>query len=282
LGAAAKPRWRKAGRGDDIRAEQFLRSQERYGVNACVKFLNRNSSNDQIWRLTDGSGTIQAMIIQSGGVFLPVLGKTRNIPPLHFMRGLWNKPLIHLVQGLLGDALLLEAALADLGYHAKEQRDYDLMILDKAPEESGVFPVGLELRRPGVEDLEALYPLQAGYEEEEVLPQGAVLNPTVCRLTLSRILSEEQALIACLDKRIVGKINTNATSYTCSQIGGVYVLPECRGLGIGRRMTAVFAAELRARGREPTLFVKKNNPAAQRIYRRIGFVEAGDYRISYY
>ena len=80
----------------------------------------------------------------------------------------------------------------------------------------------------------------------------------------------------------MGKINTNAASFTRVQIGGVYVLPEYRGLGIGRRMTAVFAGELQARGWGLTLFVKKNNPAAQKIYRSIGFEEAGDYRISYY
>jgi GNAT superfamily N-acetyltransferase len=185
---------------------------------------------------------------------------------------------------LLGDALLLEAALADRGCHAVEQRDYNLMALDKAPETEspGAFPRGLEFRRPDFADFEAMCPLQAGYEEEEVLPRGAVLNPAACRLTLSKILSKEQSLIACLDKRIVGKINTNAASFTRVQIGGVYVLPEYRGLGIGRRMTAVFAGELRAQGWGITLFVKKNNPAAQKIYRRIGFAEAGDYRISYY
>jgi predicted GNAT family acetyltransferase len=80
----------------------------------------------------------------------------------------------------------------------------------------------------------------------------------------------------------VGKINTNAASFARVQIGGVYVLPEYRGLGIGRRMTSVFAAELQAQGWGVTLFVKKSNPAAQKIYRRIGFDDAGDYRISYY
>jgi GNAT superfamily N-acetyltransferase len=281
-GAAAKFRWRKAGRGDDLRAEQFLRSRERYAVAACAKFIKRSSSKDHIWRLAEDSGAIQGMIIQSGGVFLPVLGQIRNIPPLHFVKGLWGMPPIHLVQGLLGDALLLEAALADLGCRAKEQRDYDLMILEREPEKGGAVPKGLELRRPGLEDSEEMYPLQAGYEQEEVLPLGVVLNPADCRLSLGRILSREQSLIACLNKRIVGKINTNAASFACSQIGGVYVLPEYRGLGIGRRMTAVFAAELRARGREPILFVKKTNSAAQKIYRQVGFVGTGDYRISYY
>jgi predicted GNAT family acetyltransferase len=200
------------------------------------------------------------------------------------MKGFLNRTPVHAVQGLLGDADLLEAALADFGYHAAEQRDYDLMALEKTPQEDapGAVPRGLEFRRPDCADLEAMYPLQAGYEEEEVLPRGAALNHAACRLALSNILSKEQSLIACLDRRIVGKINTNAASFTRVQIGGVYVLPEYRGLGIGRRMTAVFAEELIARGRGVTLFVKKNNPAAQKIYRRIGFEDAGDYRISYY
>jgi ribosomal protein S18 acetylase RimI-like enzyme len=224
------------------------------------------------------------MILRSGGMLLPMLGEIRNIPPLHFMKGFLSKPPVHLIQGLLGDAQLLEAALADIGYHAAEQRDYDLMVLEKEPNAGGpgAFPGELEFRRPGFADFEALYPLQAGYEEEEVLPRDSVLNPAACRLALSRILSKERSLIACLDKRIVGKINTNAASFTRVQIGGVYVLPEYRGLGIGRRMTAVFAGELRSQGWGLTLFVKKNNPAAQKIYRWIGFEEAGDYRISYY
>jgi hypothetical protein len=286
VGAAAKLRWRKAGRGDETLTEEFLRSWEYYDVGACAKFLNKGSTNDQVWRLVDRSSpsgkAIQAVIIRSGAMFFPVFGKTRNIPPLHFMRGFLSKPPVHMVQGLLGDAQLLESALANLGYHAAEQRNYDLMSLDKAPEKGGVFPRGLELRRPGLADIDALCPLQEGYEEEEVLPQGAVLNPAACRLALNKILSKEQSLIACLDNRIVGKINTNAVSFTRVQIGGVYVLPEYRGLGIGSRMTAVFAGNLAAQGWGVTLFVKKNNPAARKIYRKAGFVEAGDYRISYY
>jgi ribosomal protein S18 acetylase RimI-like enzyme len=217
-------------------------------------------------------------------MFLPVLGKIRDIPPLHFMKGFLSKPPVHAVQGMFEDTEILEAALANLGYHPAEQRNYDLMGLAKAPGEksSGAYPRGLELRRPGFTDLEEMYPLQAGYEQEEVLPLGAVLNPAACRLALNSILSKEESLIACLDNRIVGKINTNATSFTRVQIGGVYVLPEYRGSGIGRRMTAVFAGELMARGRGVTLFVKKNNQAAQKIYRQIGFEDAGDYRISYY
>jgi predicted GNAT family acetyltransferase len=81
---------------------------------------------------------------------------------------------------------------------------------------------------------------------------------------------------------VVGKINTNAASFSRTQIGGVYVLPEYRGQGIAQRLTAVFAEDLIGRTGGITLFVKKKNPAAQAVYRRAGFTAVADYRISYY
>jgi ribosomal protein S18 acetylase RimI-like enzyme len=224
------------------------------------------------------------MILLSGGMLFPVFGSTKDIPLPRFMKGFLSRTPIHAVQGLRNDAELLEAALESLGYHAAEHRDYDLMALEHPPkwENHDAGPHGLVFRKPGVTDLEAMLPLQAGYEKEEVLPNGAVFDPASCRLNLGSILAGEQSLIACLENRIVGKINTNAASFTRLQIGGVYVLPEYRSLGIGRRMTAAFAGELIKQGRGLTLFVKKSNPAAQKIYRKIGFKVVADYRISYY
>jgi ribosomal protein S18 acetylase RimI-like enzyme len=277
--------------------EEFLRSGEQYCVNACAKFLQTHSLHDQEWYLTSCNEvsrtspeeTVRAMLLRSGGMLFPVFGTARDIPPPRFMNGLLGRSFlgrtsIHAVQGLLDDTELLEAALASMGYHAAEHRDYDLMALGHPPErESPAANLrGLILRKPGFTDLEAMLPLQAGYEKEEVLPKDAAFNPASCRLNLSSILAREQSLIACLENRIVGKINTNAASFTRLQVGGVYVLPEYRGLGIGRRMTAAFVGELIKQGRGLSLFVKKDNPAARAIYDGAGFSVVADYRISYY
>ncbi|MDR2019792.1 MAG: GNAT family N-acetyltransferase, partial [Treponema sp.] len=80
----------------------------------------------------------------------------------------------------------------------------------------------------------------------------------------------------------VGKINTNAESFTCFQIGGVYVLPEYRGRGIATRMAASLSSRLLAQGKNISLFVKKQNPAARAVYKKIGFKVLKDYRICYY
>jgi ribosomal protein S18 acetylase RimI-like enzyme len=279
-----KRQWRKATKSDGIRIEEFLRSHEYYCVTACAKFLRRQSPHEQIWYLANQDGAVSAMLLRFAGMIFPVFGSTRDLPPPRFMKRFTGRIPLHAVQGLLDEAETLEAALGKLGYRIAEHRNYDLMTLDGPPERvrADLSLRGLTLRRPGFTDLEAMYPIQAAYEKEEVLPRGAAFNPAACRLSLSSILVHEQSLIACMGDRIVGKINTNAASFTRLQIGGVYVLPEYRNQGIGRRMTAAFAGDLITQGRGLTLFVKKDNPAAQRIYRQVGFKTIGDYRISYY
>jgi predicted GNAT family acetyltransferase len=162
--------------------------------------------------------------------------------------------------------------------------DYDLMTLDKQPFHECFCrgPSDLVLRMPAQDDADELYRLQAAYEEEEVIPRGGSFYPAACRKTLEKLLKSDQILIACLGKKIVGKININAVSFTRCQIGGVYVRPEYRGLGIAVKMSAVFLKKLTAEGRGITLFVKKRNSAARKVYLRLGFEIRGDYRISYY
>jgi hypothetical protein len=53
-------------------------------------------------------------------------------------------------------------------------------------------------------------------------------------------------------------------------------------MGIARCMAEEFIASLINEGMGVTLFVKKNNVAARRLYLGLGFSVSGDYRITYY
>ncbi len=81
---------------------------------------------------------------------------------------------------------------------------------------------------------------------------------------------------------MVAKAGINARGFAYDQIGGVYVVPELRGAGIGTRLVAELCARTATEGRRLSLFVKKRNAAARRTYEKIGFAETGDYRITYY
>jgi ribosomal protein S18 acetylase RimI-like enzyme len=282
---ADRRRWRKVAEKDALNAERFLKSREPYCVVACSRFLQGKSAH--VWNLTLPGGPVSAVLIHSGRSLLPVFAAVRDIPLPHFLNRFLGRVPIHAVQGLSKDTDTLEAAMSRLGYAAAERRTYDLMSLEgalKTPSRNGGgrLPRDFTLREAGYEDTESLLPLQAGYEQEEVLPNGAVFNPVACRLNLSHVLGREQVLAAYIGDRAVGKINTNAASFTRIQIGGVYVLPEYRGRGIARYMAAALSGRLITEGKKVTLFVKKENFAAQAVYRTLGFTALADYRISYF
>jgi ribosomal protein S18 acetylase RimI-like enzyme len=278
------PRWHKMRRAEYEGPEQFLRCRENFCVAACARFIKREPSQDHVWTLPGPEGGIAALLLHSRRSLLPVFNGNREIPLPRFLKRFLIKVPIHAVQGLREDAEILEEAMETRGYRSADTIDYYLMALDTEPPASAFRsgPKGLIIRLPAERDTDEIFRLQAAYEQEEVLPRNGVFNAAASRLSLEHVLAREQVLVAELDGMIVGKINTNGHSFTRCQIGGVYVRPDCRGMGIGLKMAAAFFKILIMGGNRATLFVKKRNAAAMALYRRLGFTILDDYRISYY
>jgi len=265
--------------------EALLQSHERWCMNACNRYLNRRSEKDTVWLLKNKAGAITALMVRAKLSLLPVLAAPRDnepLPPPRFLRGFFGSVNVHSLQGRAEDMAIMEPALEKLGLYAEEKLDYDLMCIERAPSGYHTPCAGITFRKPHSSDIDALAALQAAYEQEEVLPTASEFNAAASRLNIERIFKKEQLYVAELNGRLIGKINTNAATFTRYQVGGVYVLPEYRGRGIARRMAGEFITDLVAQGRGVSLFVKKTNTAARRMYQRIGFEVLGDYRINYY
>jgi predicted GNAT family acetyltransferase len=278
-------RWQKMKKRQKTNVEKLLRANERWCMNSCSRYLG--GSDITVWLLGDKALSPAALIIHSKQHLLPVLCGQKTLPAPKFLCGIFGTAPIYSLQGRKEDVLTMETALEKIELYAAEKNDYDLMFLDQLPPDhhltaSANVPAGLVIRKPIPADMEELAALHASYEQEEVLPAAAEFNPAASRLNIERIFTNEQMLVAELGGHIIGKINTNATTFTRYQIGGVYVHPKYRGLGIGRRMAGEFTESLLTQGRGISLFVKKSNPAARRVYQRIGFEILGDYRICYY
>ena len=276
--------WQKFKEKDKLKIENMLRNLEDSYVGVCDRFLKMVPSRDSLWMLCGKNNMPYAFVINSRSTLMPVLCGLKEIPPLKFLKGFLNKKKIHSAQGLKEEVLVLEKELEKIGKQRIDVYDYDLMSLDHLPLVNSSLQgnKNIVLRVPSLDDVDALLPLRKGYEEEEVLPKGSVFNPAASRLALVNFISNKKILAAELDGRLVGKIIINAVSFTRYQIGGVYVLPEHRGKGIARRMTHEYATSLINEGRGITLFVKKNNTPAQKLYHELGFKVKGDYRINYY
>jgi ribosomal protein S18 acetylase RimI-like enzyme len=277
--------------------EAFLQKHEALCVGACSRFLARRFNPGHIWSLpgtvasSDGGaggvrteGEIAAFLFHSRSSLFPIFSGDRNYPLPRFFGRFLRKISVYSVQGLIEDTEILEEGMSQRGYTTTDRIDYDIMTLDREPLPScfRMGPPGLLIRPPTEADREELYTLHSAYEQEEVIPRCGSFDPQVCHRTLEKLLDSEKMLVACLGDKIVGKINTNAKSFTRYQIGGVYVLPQLRGHGIADKLSAVFLKELTAQGWGISLFVKKRNAAAHNLYRRLGFSTSGDYRISYY
>jgi hypothetical protein len=217
-------KWRKMKKRHIAQTEALLQSHERWCMNACNRYLNRGAK-DQVWTLRDKAGDIFALIIHVKQHLMPLLCGRERIPPPRFLRGLLGAVPIHSLQGPTEDVLIMEPELAKIGFFAAEKIDYDLMCIDNSPSVgyTSIGPIGLIVREPQHTDMDALAALQAGYEKEEVLPSAAEFNAAVSRLNMERIYAKEHMLVAELNGRIIGKINTNAAGFTRYQVGGVYV-----------------------------------------------------------
>jgi ribosomal protein S18 acetylase RimI-like enzyme len=59
-------------------------------------------------------------------------------------------------------------------------------------------------------------------------------------------------------------------------IGGIQLLPDCQGRGIGTAVITTLIQEGLSRGVPVALEVEKDNPDAERLYRRLGFERYGE------
>ncbi|MHC6204395.1 GNAT family N-acetyltransferase [Breznakiellaceae bacterium SP9] len=266
-------------------AMQFFKNHEKHCVSAWSRFLHRKDSKNRLWYLSDDNGKASAILFYSRRSLYPIYDEAACKTVPHFLERLVKRHGVYSIQGLQAAVQLFANEAARFGVCAFEVIDYDLMLISKerfidvpAP----VNPLSLVIRTARAADIDALYPLQAAYEQEEVLPAGAEFYPPACRANLEQLLKQEQLLVACIGNTIVGKINSNAASFNYIQIGGVFVVPEHRRKGIAGHMTRAFVRKLLAQGKEITLFVKKRNCGAHRLYEKLGFTSIGTYRISYY
>jgi predicted GNAT family acetyltransferase len=77
--------------------------------------------------------------------------------------------------------------------------------------------------------------------------------------------------------QVIFKAEVGSQSPGVSQIQGVWVHPEWRGLGLGTAGTATVAAVVVGSGRIASLYVNNFNAVARAAYARVGFAEVGTF-----
>lgn len=297
---AGSLRWKRIGPNDARIVRDFLAEREASCAAAAARFKEiaacglGKAAPGAAWGGffvgPDGKAAARSLVVgMKSGLFLLVFDDPEDPANARALSRIIGRRRVSSLQGLARAVSMAELVRNRHRYpfgpaSVVDPIDYTLMRLEADPPRESLTkgPADLEIRRAYDTDAELLFPLQAAYELEEVVPKGGAFNPAAARLSFQRALRERLIFYAFLDGKAVGKAGTNASAYAYDQIGGVYVDPSYRGRGIATRIVAELAAALHERNRKATLFVKKRNFPAIRAYERAGFVRGEDYRITYY
>ena len=235
-----------------------------------------------IARLERGERVTGAILQSQNGLYYPVLDPTSPVVEADAVRRLSRSTRrIYSIMGRSDDVRALEDAfrrppLQYLEYHLMAQEDPPPELpLPRVPRE-------MRIREASERDARRLFDIQKKYEIEEVLLPGNTFSPTAAMHHLKQTLRDQVVLVAELDGMPVGKANTNARGVFFDQIGGVFTERALRSHGIATALMLRLLERLASESKNASLFVKKDNAPALRMYRNIGFAVEDEFRISYY
>lgn len=138
------------------------------------------------------------------------------------------------------------------------------------------FPVKVEkpvqgLRRATLRDLEMLLPVHAAMTCEETGVNPLEKDPSGFRLRVGRRIEQGRVWILMKDDRLIFKADVVSDTPEVIYMEGIYVAPQDRGQGIGRRCLSQLTRNLLARTKLVSLLVKEDNEGASEFYLKSGF-----------
>lgn len=224
----------------------------------------------------------EAMLATSQNLFLPVLRSGPGTPEIRDdikkLLGASSRS-IRTIMGRRTDVHLIQNCVP---WNCSAAVDYHLMTQIGEFQQPISKPGHLKIKRAGLRDAPALFPLQEAYEKEEVLLDPTKFAGKACLLLLQKNIKKETVFYATLRGKIVAKAGTNATGQHFAQLGGVFTEVASRNRGIGAYLMAGLLQYLQKQGKSASLFVKKDNFSAQGMYKKLGFRIKDEFRIAYY
>ena len=227
----------------------------------------------------------EAVLLTRNGLIVPILsdGQPFTLDRCDQMRILLQRfsLRLHSIMGPRDSVIKMERLFSAKAY---AKIDYHLMVRTLNRENGRPVPPlsNLMVSRAGPEDSERLFSLQKAYEIEEVCLDPSHFNESVSRILFKNNLRKQIIFFTEAGGLPVAKAGTNARGFNVDQIGGVFTKSGFRRNGIATYLMKVLLEYLSVEKKAVTLFVKRDNPSALALYRKLEFEERGSYRITYY
>jgi len=159
---------------------------------------------------------------------------------------------------------------------AREVRSVQPVMVTAGPP---LVPPDPLVRRVRMDELDTLWPASVAMFTEEVgVSPTAGDGGASYRARLQQLIRAGRAFARIEDGRVIFKAEIGAVTPQACQVQGVWVRPDCRGQGLAAPGMAAIVVEA-ARSIAPlvSLYVNDYNEPARAAYRRVGFVETGQF-----
>ncbi len=281
------PSWVKAGKKEIKELKEFIKPREYFSVSLTSRL---NVFGSSVYIEKSGNKIISALLLDSMGVICPVLSSESSIQPLSWIirNSVCGKKRYITIMGIEKDVLTIEKLFPERN---KVSVDYDLLTAISKDvvlngdlylkKKNAALLESISIRRASNSNIKKLMPLRKAYELEEVILNPEHFNEQACKMRLSRTVAGGIFLFAEIEGAPAATCCVNAEGFEWSQIGGVYTIPEYRSRGISARLITELAKRTAERNKNLTLFVKKDNKPALKLYSNCGFINSGCFRISY-
>ena len=159
-------------------------------------------------------------------------------------------------------------------HYAEDGRSPRLICRELLMEQS--WPVAVLEAVPGLrlasaEDLEQVMTIQAqmAFDESGVNPMTT--DPEGFRRRCARRIEQGRVWVWAEEGRLIFKADIISETPEVAYLEGVWIAPEQRGRGYGRRCLSQLSRELLGRARAVTLLANERSPEVVAFYRRAGF-----------
>jgi uncharacterized protein len=168
---------------------------------------------------------------------------------------------------------LWEAARERVPPPREDRPGQPVFAITEAPE-----PGGSGLREAVLADLELLLPACAATHEGEIGVDPIRIDAEGFRRRTRQQIDDGRSWVWIESGTILFKAEASAWTPHAVQLQQVWVDPEVRNQGYGRRGLSDLIGLLLERVPRVCLFVRADNPAAIRLYERVGMERVGSYR----
>jgi ribosomal protein S18 acetylase RimI-like enzyme len=156
-----------------------------------------------------------------------------------------------------------------------------VLLLEQRKPFKGCEPVeGLRPATP--DDLEAVMLIQAELLCEQSGVNPLELDPVGFRRRCARRIEQRRAWAWMKDGKVIFKADIIAETPKSVYVEGVYVSPQERGKGYGRRCLSQLGQSLLRRTASICLFADKQDRRAQDFYRSVGYEFSSSYDLLYF